>query len=218
MIASSINQSPVVYTPTPANLASVAVTRQDSTVGAKAHPQTNVVQFVLKTTNSLKNNEVIEFRVPVSQFLLTDIAEVQCLSSGPQSTMQPTACTIDMTPPAEHFVLRYSVKCVTVCPPQSTFTLSVTGGISNPTWISAANSITSVLATTLTADLQYKIDQRTSNVIATPGLVEGSLTQMQLQKTPGLVGAATSLSFSFKTLNLIPKQGSIAITFADDSL
>ena len=64
----------------------------------------------------------------------------------------------------------------------------------------------------------YKIEQRTSNIVAQPGLEEGSISEMSLEKTTGQVGAPTDFSFTVKTLNAIPQQGYLTIEFEDNSL
>ena len=47
MIASTLNQAPIYYSPSPANMPEVTVVRQDNTVGAVADPDTNTIDFTV---------------------------------------------------------------------------------------------------------------------------------------------------------------------------
>lgn len=53
MIASTVNQPVVAYTPVPGQLSSVTVTRQDSTVGALSAAETNVITVTVESANIL---------------------------------------------------------------------------------------------------------------------------------------------------------------------
>ena len=103
-----------------------------------------------------------------------------------------------------------------MCATQATFELQVGAGIQNPTWI--PSSTDSIEVTSYTSDLDYKIDSRTSNVLASPSLEEGSISDMLFVKTPGLVGALTDFTLEMRTLNLIPIEGYMKIYIQDDSL
>ena len=70
MIASTLNQLVVAYTPVPGQLTSVSVTRPDATVGSLANDNSNVIEFVVQSTNILLDNEKIEIKIPHSQFVL----------------------------------------------------------------------------------------------------------------------------------------------------
>lgn len=46
----------------------------------------------------------------------------------------------------------------------------MTAGIQNPTWITSRSQVKSIEVTSYTSDLMYKIDSRTSDVLADPSL------------------------------------------------
>ena len=71
---------------------------------------------------------------------------------------------------ADYFLLRYPVYCSQMCETQGTFELYVTAGIQNPTWITSRSQVKSIEVTSYTSDLMYKIDSRTSDVLADPSL------------------------------------------------
>lgn len=84
MIGSTVGQE-VRYTPYPGYLLNVSSSRGDPTVGALASPATNSIEFLMESANYLASNELIEFKVPHTQFTLVDAtgAVVVCESSGP---------------------------------------------------------------------------------------------------------------------------------------
>lgn len=62
---------------------SVRVQRLDETVGASTSVSKSI-DFTVISSNSMKSEEVIEFEVPFSQFILTgSIQDVTCESFGP---------------------------------------------------------------------------------------------------------------------------------------
>jgi len=83
------------------------------------------------------------------------------------------ATSCDFEENQDYFLIRYSVSCPDTCPTKSVFTLYVMAGIQNPLWIPTSNLIYSIEVTTYTSDLLYQIDQKTSNVFASPNLEEG---------------------------------------------
>lgn len=107
---------------------------------------------------------------------------------------------------------------MTICQPKSTYSLKVISGIANPAWIPTSDVVDTIEATSFTQNLLYKIDQKTQGIYAGPELIEGSLSNSQFSKTPGLVGDQTSFTFSVTTQNTVPINGYVMIEFADDSL
>ena len=72
MIAKTSEQTKVRYTPVPGPLVSVDITRPDPTVGFQAAGENASFEFTVVTKNMLQSGEIIEFRVPYTQFKLTD--------------------------------------------------------------------------------------------------------------------------------------------------
>ena len=103
--------------------------------------------------------------------------------------------------------------CPSICNPGTIFTLKVSEGIQNPAWIPTANTLESIEATTYTSNMLYKIDQKTSGIVANPDLEEGEISAMTLAKVTGFVGESTEFSFTLTTLNFIPEQGYLTVTF-----
>lgn len=71
MIGSTVGQE-VRYTPYPGYLPNVSVSRGDPTVGSLASASSNNIEFLMESTNLLASNELIEFKVPHTQFTLVD--------------------------------------------------------------------------------------------------------------------------------------------------
>ena len=131
MIASSLNQPAIFYTPSPASMSAVSVKRQDSTVGTVASEATNVIDFSVTSSNLMQTGEMIEYQVPFSQFILTDNgSSLSCQSFGPTGNSPvATPCSASVPGSDEFFILRYSVTCPSMCPPRTQFTLRVIEGI-----------------------------------------------------------------------------------------
>ena len=220
MIAQTSVLTPVRYTPEPGPLISVDITRPDPTVGFRVTGSSAAFVFTVETRNLLQTGEVIEFKIPHTQLTLIDDEQTMvCLSrSSANPQLIDATCTAEVVDGEEFFVLRYPVYCSSICETLATFELHVSAGLQNPTWIPSPDLVDSIEVATYTSDLLYKIDSRTSNVLVSPSLAEGYISDMNLAKTPGLVGALTDFTFEMMTLNLIPSEGYLTISFQDDSL
>lgn len=100
------------YTPVPGPLISVDITRPDPTVGFKAAGQSAAFEFTVVTKNMLQSGEIIEFKIPYTQFALIDDGQtMECRTrSSVSAELMAETCTVVLVN-SEYFLLRYPVYC-----------------------------------------------------------------------------------------------------------